>query len=307
MDQSLENIANESAVREENGLQVLEKSRKFRDHLTASYNDVKDSVAAAKDTFIGAYQRLCEQIGDALEGLVSLNNHQRAALSSGLAITMLAYPAIIRGEGPDVEELYGPIENCSRLVFPDNNLVRAYIHDVLESEGAIQGGWFGGLSFVHEPGGPFGVGDTVVVYFEDSDGIFRPADNIYELQGCNPQCVHMITMSVDCYQGVQDEMTPDVTSQYLRAWPNPSNGMTQIEYSVPDDVELKAVPVKLEIFNPLGQRIRILVDKTHFVGGKYGSSWDGADMDGNPLASGIYFTRAEIGPKVMTDKIVLQR
>lgn len=66
-------------------------------------------------------------------------------------------------------------------------------------------------------------------------------------------------------------------------YPNPFNPITEIKYSLP-----KETPVKLVIYNTLGQRIISLVDEKQ-TPGTYRVVWQGCQPDGTPVASGIYF------------------
>jgi FlgD Ig-like domain len=69
-------------------------------------------------------------------------------------------------------------------------------------------------------------------------------------------------------------------------YPNPFNPSTTIALSV----EI-AQPMKLEIFNARGQMIRQLHDGVLPVG-RHEMVWDGRDVTGRQVASGIYFARA---------------
>ena len=59
------------------------------------------------------------------------------------------------------------------------------------------------------------------------------------------------------------------SSQLFQNYPNPFNPETTIEYSV-----IESSPVEIFIFNQLGQRVRILVDKQNVQPGKYSVTWD---------------------------------
>ncbi len=67
--------------------------------------------------------------------------------------------------------------------------------------------------------------------------------------------------------------------------PNPFNASTLIPYRLDTDG-----PVRLEIYNLLGQRLRILVDEVQ-TAGAYRVSWDARDVAGRRVSTGIYFTR----------------
>ena len=67
--------------------------------------------------------------------------------------------------------------------------------------------------------------------------------------------------------------------------PNPFNPSTVIPYRLDTDG-----PVRLDIYNLLGQRIRTLVDEVQ-AAGAYRVRWDARDATGRSVATGIYFTR----------------
>lgn len=66
-------------------------------------------------------------------------------------------------------------------------------------------------------------------------------------------------------------------------YPNPFNPTTQISYKLPVDAK-----VSINVFNVLGQQVRMLLDKKQ-AAGNYSIQWDGKDKFGNVLPSGIYF------------------
>jgi hypothetical protein len=81
--------------------------------------------------------------------------------------------------------------------------------------------------------------------------------------------------------------------------PNPFNPTTTIAYSLGT-----SVPVRLAVYGPAGQLVRVLVDgvqeaKIHEV------TWDGRDDSGQALASGIYLARLDAGPFSAQRKMVL--
>jgi hypothetical protein len=85
----------------------------------------------------------------------------------------------------------------------------------------------------------------------------------------------------------------------LQNYPNPFNPQTQIRYSLP-----QACDVKLTIFNLLGQKVRVLVDK-HQKAGFKNIHWDGKDVQGVDVASGVYFYGLEAGDFAETKKMLL--
>ena len=68
-------------------------------------------------------------------------------------------------------------------------------------------------------------------------------------------------------------------------FPNPFNASTQIAYHL-----ASPGPVRLEIYNVLGQPVRTLVNQSQ-PAGFYQVRWDARDQRGAPLAAGVYLTR----------------
>ena len=81
--------------------------------------------------------------------------------------------------------------------------------------------------------------------------------------------------------------------------PNPFNLKTNITYSLP-----MASKIKLTIYNPLGKRVRTLIDEYQTPGYK-SFDWDGTDDKGNVVASGIYFYQLEAEGFTRTKKSLL--
>jgi hypothetical protein len=82
-------------------------------------------------------------------------------------------------------------------------------------------------------------------------------------------------------------------------YPNPFNPRTVVEYSVS-----KRSQVLIEVYNIIGQRIKTLVDEDKSAG-LYRVTWDGADTNGQRVASGVYFYRYKAGEFVETKKMLL--
>jgi hypothetical protein len=83
--------------------------------------------------------------------------------------------------------------------------------------------------------------------------------------------------------------------------PNPFNPATMINLDLPT-----ATHVRLEIFDTLGRRVRVLVDG-EIAAGRTQVRWDGKNSSGNAAASGIYFYRLVAGDFMQTRKMVLLR
>ena len=84
----------------------------------------------------------------------------------------------------------------------------------------------------------------------------------------------------------------------LANFPNPFNSSTWISYRLAGQG-----PVRLEVYNALGQPVRTLVDQFH-VAGEYHVSWDARDRQGTTVGSGIYLTRLEYPTGVQTSRLL---
>ena len=82
-------------------------------------------------------------------------------------------------------------------------------------------------------------------------------------------------------------------------YPNPFNPSTIIPYELP-----VSAPVRLEVFNLLGQRIATLVDG-HQPAGFHSARWDATDAQGRAVGAGVYLYRLQSGSMVATERMVL--
>jgi len=99
------------------------------------------------------------------------------------------------------------------------------------------------------------------------------------------------------------DLDPKNPASYSLAqnYPNPFNPSTTIEFSL-------ARPgwALLEIYNPLGQRIRTLIDRP-MTAGNHSLQWNGLDESGRQVPAGIYFYRIRAGDFVASKTLVLVR
>ncbi len=82
-------------------------------------------------------------------------------------------------------------------------------------------------------------------------------------------------------------------------YPNPFNPTTTIRFSLKNNE-----PVKLVIYNLLGQAVKTLIDKKMTAGG-YEIEWNGRDDAGKIVPSGIYLYRLETTSGTITKSMVL--
>jgi hypothetical protein len=82
-------------------------------------------------------------------------------------------------------------------------------------------------------------------------------------------------------------------------YPNPFNPQTVLPYQIGS-----AGPVRLEIYDVLGQKIRTLVN-TPQQRGHYRAVWNGRDDQGRRLGSGVYLSRLATGDGVAVKRLLL--
>ncbi len=100
----------------------------------------------------------------------------------------------------------------------------------------------------------------------------------------------------------------DAKSQLLpQNYPNPFNKMTMISYRIPaDDSSNGQIKVRLIIYDVLGRLVATLVDQMERPG-IYEVTWDGTDLHGQPLPSGIYFYQLILPNQRSARKMLLLR
>ncbi len=92
-----------------------------------------------------------------------------------------------------------------------------------------------------------------------------------------------------------------LTYQLTQNYPNPFNPQTRIEYTIPT-----AQTVLLTIYNPLGQKVRELVNQ-NVPAGNYTVQWDGLNDNGMQVPAGVYLYRINAGKFEETKMLSLIR
>jgi hypothetical protein len=83
------------------------------------------------------------------------------------------------------------------------------------------------------------------------------------------------------------EGPPPPRFSLLQNFPNPFNPSTTISF----DVE-RSGPVRLEVFDLAGRKVRTLVDR-RYEAGRHAVRWNGLDDAGAAVSSGVYLVRYE--------------
>ena len=97
----------------------------------------------------------------------------------------------------------------------------------------------------------------------------------------------------------QTEQT--ITGNILDIYPNPFNAVSKIRYSLqnPDHIRIR-------IFDVRGLEIIRLADN-FYPAGSYETSWDGKNIRGNEVASGMYLLSLETSHEILTKKLFYVR
>ena len=98
----------------------------------------------------------------------------------------------------------------------------------------------------------------------------------------------------------EEDQEPLALKEILKQnYPNPFNPKTSIEYTIPDVGTRNGVPVKLKVYDVLGNEIQTLVNENKSAGTYR------VDFDGSELPSGIYIYRLQAGNVTEFKKMIL--
>ena len=81
--------------------------------------------------------------------------------------------------------------------------------------------------------------------------------------------------------------SPPLQFGFSNAFPNPARGATRFSVAMP-----QAGPLRVEVYDPAGRRVRELAAGTHAAGTSE-LMWNLADDQGRPLRAGTYLVRAQ--------------
>ena len=99
--------------------------------------------------------------------------------------------------------------------------------------------------------------------------------------------------------------TSDVPERAVFQWalhqntPNPVVGMTEVRYEV-----ARPSAVSIKVYNARGQLVNTLVD-ARMEPGRYSARWDGKNLAGEKVASGVYFYKMAAGQFSATKKMLI--
>ncbi|MFC1537855.1 T9SS type A sorting domain-containing protein [Candidatus Latescibacterota bacterium] len=191
------------------------------------------------------------------------------------------------------------------ILYRDINLIKTYFYPgVSDSDGSCSSGSnYTEILFLYN----LASGATYKLFPEPQDtymwtkkGIFSPDGTkiCYEFVDGNHFITlqpHLYIKDIDLDSYVHVEKEPE-SFALLGNYPNPFNPITNIEYSVPNDGQ-----VKVKVYNTSGQVVSVLKDEFQ-NSGSYTLTWDAEG-----LSSGLYFCTLEADRFSETKKMMLVR
>jgi len=184
----------------------------------------------------------------------------------------------------------------------------------IDSKGIIYVATYYGIIISHDNG------DTWETYSDGLTGLINPrclAVNEKENKvyvGTKDKGIFLLDLSTSTKIRENENKIP-AELVLLQNYPNPFNQHTVIRYQVSgvrgqglgiSGQVSGGMRVKLEIYNILGQLVTTLVDEEKMPG-EYRILWDGKNMRGEDLPTGIYFYRMQTGDFSEVKKMILLR
>jgi WD40 repeat protein len=113
----------------------------------------------------------------------------------------------------------------------------------------------------------------------------------------------MIRMTLRQGVGVESDYYSGLPRKITLApnYPNPFNPSTILRFGLPN-----AGHARLEVFDMLGRRVRILADE-YFESGFHSMLWDGANEDGSDASSGAYYYRLTSAGQRVSRRMILAK
>jgi hypothetical protein len=139
------------------------------------------------------------------------------------------------------------------------------------------------------------------VFFGDYIGVAALAGKVYPIwTRMDDGDLSVWVALVDIPTGIEVAGTPAGTSIELRQnYPNPFNPVTEICFELPHSSD-----VDLTVYDVQGRRVRTLVTGTLTAGAKR-VTWDGRDVGGNSVSSGVYFYTLRTPSQTISKKMIL--
>jgi hypothetical protein len=196
---------------------------------------------------------------------------------------------VIDATDPSAPHIVGSLETqeCARGIVAVDGC--AYIADATAGLRLVD---------ISDPSSPYimgGVGNWFDRYCDARDVVI--ADYIYVAARWS---FRIIPRQCGPTEGLRDESGIQ-SGPRLIAWPNPSNGRTNIRFEMPASGIVRA-----SIHGPSGRAIRQLA-REPFDPGVRALTWDGCDERGRPVVTGIYLVRLSSPRGLQTTRVAILR
>ncbi|MCK4311244.1 MAG: T9SS type A sorting domain-containing protein, partial [Candidatus Cloacimonetes bacterium] len=137
-------------------------------------------------------------------------------------------------------------------------------------------------------------GENAYISWRDNRSTIMGDEGLITIPGIYAQKVHIEP------SGVENEIIQNKDIA-LRNYPNPFKPSTTISFNIS---RKDAEDAKIEIYNLKGQKVKTLVNEV-LPAGEHSVVWDGKDINGNRVSSGIYFYKLQSGKFEETKKMIL--
>jgi len=95
-----------------------------------------------------------------------------------------------------------------------------------------------------------------------------------------------------------DAVSEGTGLRLLAPWPNPARGAVELGFTLTEPA-----PVQLGVYTVSGARVAQLASGVHRAGTQL-LIWDGCDMQGRPVAAGVYLVRLQTNTQSLIRRIV---
>ena len=184
-------------------------------------------------------------------------------------------------DGTEVDETFKLFGNSEGLVIGFNlGNPSLYIEGTGEPQILVRVPW------------TYEIGQTGSISIGENPRFIKPGEG-----GLPPQYIQ--TTSTEDFPLSVEQI--DIPSQFIlnKAFPNPFNPKTQIDFGLPYGSH-----VELTIYGIDGRYIKTLVS-SFMARGYYSLDWDGTDVDGNNVSTGIYLYQLIAGNVILSEKVSL--
>jgi len=193
--------------------------------------------------------------------------------------------------------IYRSTDNGNNWIEVNNGLLNTYITALaVDTLGNIYSGTSGGVYRSRDNGDSWA---------PINDGLFNT--NVQALASDSVGKIFAGTFGGGVFRLMEPTDVSDDEDNYLIAddlslsqnYPNPFNPSTTIEYTLQSRSK-----VTITVFDILGRKVKTIFDQT-MSAGTHSVTWDGTDIDNNPVATGVYFYQIKADDFVESKKMLL--